>query len=42
MKKKQYLSSDIYLINAKYNQNETYHYFKEPDNVGYDFDIDAI
>jgi ADP-ribose pyrophosphatase len=33
MKKKQYLSSDIFLINAKYNKNEVYHYFKEPDNV---------
>jgi ADP-ribose pyrophosphatase len=33
MKKKQYLSSDIFLINAKYNKNELYHYFKEPDNV---------
>jgi len=33
MKKKQYLSSDIYLLNVKYKKNEIYHYFKEPDNV---------
>jgi len=33
MKKKQYLSSDIYLVNAKYNKKERYHYFEEPDNV---------
>ena len=33
MKKKQYLSSGIYLINKKFNRNQFYHYFEEPDNV---------
>ena len=33
MKKKQYLSSGIYLINKKFKGSQFYHYFKEPDNV---------
>ena len=33
MKKKQYLSTGIWLINKKFKTNEFYHYFKEPNNV---------
>tara|TARA_B100000686_G_scaffold348727_1_gene440486 strand:+ start:1720 stop:2205 length:486 start_codon:yes stop_codon:yes gene_type:complete len=33
MKKIQYLSTGIWLINKKYKSNEYYHYFKEPNNV---------
>ena len=33
MKKKIYLSSRIYLINKRFNKNEYYHFFQEPNNV---------
>lgn len=33
MKKKIYLSSNIYLINKKFKKNQYYHYFHEYDNV---------
>ncbi len=33
MKKKQYLSTGIYLINKKFKNNQFYHYFVEPNNV---------
>jgi 8-oxo-dGTP pyrophosphatase MutT (NUDIX family) len=33
MKRKQYLSTGIYLINKKFKKDQFYHYFEEPNNV---------